>query len=274
MRPYFLVFKIPMELSIIIVNYKTKKLTLQCIKSIYDNKPRVNFEVIVVDNSSEMNKSSQYVLIGNRENVGFAKANNQGIDRAKGKYILLLNSDTKVVGRAIDTLYKYAKSDFKIGGVGAKLLNANGSVQPSAFYLPSTLRTIRAYWFNEKYLIEKYIPKAKGPVQVESLVMAAFVITPNALAKVGKLNEKYFMYFEDLDYCRKLKRAGLKVVYLPSAEVVHYHGSSGKNLADDKDQWRRLIPSSKIYHGLLGYYLTYFVAWSHRQWSRILKLVS
>jgi len=98
--------------------------------------------------------------------------------------------------------------------------------------------------------------------EVEAAAMTAFLITPQGLKQAGLLNEKYFMYFEDLDYCRELKKAGLKVYYLPRAEVIHHHGASGKKIARFEDQWRRLIPSSKIYHGLVKHYLFNFILWS------------
>lgn len=261
------------DVSIIIVNYKTKKLTLQCIKSIYKSKPQVEFEVIVVDNSSEIKESKDYILISNNDNLGFAKANNQGIKRAKGKYILLLNSDTEIKNGAIDKLHEFALSNKGIGAVGPKLLNPDSSIQPSAFHFPAVMQTFKAYWLGQKHLVEKYAPKESHPVEVDVLVMAAFMITPQAISKVGMLDEKYFMYFEDFDYCRELHKAGLKVYYLPSAEVVHYHGYSGKRLAKKEDQWRRLIPSSKIYHGVMSHYLIYFIVWSRRQLNRVLWLL-
>ena len=99
--------------------------------------------------------------------------------------------------------------------------------------------------------------------------MAAFLITPKALNKVGLLDERYFMYFEDIDYCRRIARAGLKIYYLPEAEVYHVHGASGKGLVDDKNQWKRLIPSSKIYHGLLRHYLISFIIASSQKWREL-----
>ncbi len=258
-----------MQLSIIIVSYNTKKLTLQCIKSIYESKPSVDFEVIVVDNASSDGSEKDlgklgsnyknYKFIQNKTNSGFSKGNNIGIKHAKGKYILLLNSDTEVKKNAIDLMYKYATSSKEIGVVGAKLLNPDGSVQASALILPTIEKTIRTFWLGEKNLNGKYVPSEDEPTEVEVLVMAAFMITPTALEKVGKLDERYFMYFEDIDYCRRIKEKGLKIVYLPTAEIIHYHGSSGKNIVDEKNQWKRLIPSAKIYYGTLGYYVQWFI---------------
>jgi len=246
-----------MELSIIIVNYKTPKLTKNCVASIKKYPPKVPYEVIVIDNSID--------------NIGFAKANNKGIRKAKGKYIFLLNSDTEVKKDAIKKLLRFAKENEDAGVVAPKLLNPDGSVQASAFRFPTIILTMREYWFGERNLLSKYVPTTKT---VEVAVTAAFLITPGALEKVGLLNEKFFMFFEEFDYCRRVKATGLKVYYLASAEVVHIHGASGKDLTDWANQWRRLIPSSKIYHGVIKHYIIFFIMWTSQKWQKLLKILS
>jgi len=197
--------------------------------------------------------------------MGFAKANNQGIDKARGKYILLLNSDTKVKQNSVKKLIDFAESKGDAGVVGARLLNSNGSIQGSVFRFPTIFRALRQYWLGEKRILDKYYPKGDKYGVVESVVMAAFLITPNAAKKVGMLNEKFFMYFEDLDYCKRVNDVGLKVYYLPSALVYHYHGVSGKGRK--KLQRERLVASSKIYHGLIKHYLFNLVIWSGEKWK-------
>ncbi len=266
-----------MDVSIIIVNYNTKELTLDCIDSILDEGSDLKMEIIIVDNGStdnsahfleKLERSAVVKLIKNSENKGFAKANNQGIKIAKGEFILLLNSDTKVKKYAIEKLVEFAKMHPETGAVGARLLNTDGTIQDSAFRFPTIGRAIKQYWLGEKGHLEKYAPKSIEPVDV--LVMAAFLITPRALKEVGMLNEKYFIFFEDFDYCRALHKAGLKVYYMKDAEVIHYHGASGKKVADNDNQWRRLIPSSKIYHGLIKHYIFNFVLWSGQKMQTIL----
>ena len=251
------------ELSIVIVSFNTRKLTIESIRSIYGSKPKTKFEVIVVDNASSDGSVKEIKklhfkdlrIIENKENLGFARANNQGIEVAKGEYVLLLNSDTKVQKGAVDELYNFAKNTDDAGVVGPRLLNPNKSVQPSVFRLPNIFSAIRQYIFGEEGLLDKYVPRGLLPTPVEAVVGAAFLITPKALKKVGRLDERYFFYFEDLDYCRGVRRTGLKVYYLPEAKVIHYHGASGKVGTSQGDQWKRLILSSKVYHGLLKYYL-------------------
>lgn len=256
-----------MEISIIIVNYNTKKLTLDCIKSILALRPKVKYEIIVVDNNSNEGfpKSKSYTLIANKSNLGFAKANNQGIKIAQGKYVLLLNSDTIIKDNAIDKLYEFAKSHLDAGVVAPKLLNKDGSIQDSVFHFPTLLGAIKQYWLGQPGNFGLYTPRlTKNPEQsrsVDAVVGAAFLITPQALEKIGGLNEKYFFYYEDLDYCKKVHEVDLKVYYLPDIEIIHFKGASGKRLIEDKNQWKRLIPSSKIYNGILKHYILFFIMW-------------
>lgn len=263
-----------MELSIIIVNYNTKNLTLSCINSIKSADFTGKYEIIVVDNHSEdgsleaLEKLKSIKLIKNSDNLGFAKANNIGIKKALGKYILLLNSDTKVKKGSLDRLVSFAKSHDKAGVVGAKLLNKDGSVQPSAFHFPSITNAIGYYLLGRDTSPLKYFPQGKDAVEVDAVVGASFLITPEAKRKVGLLSEKYFMYFEDIDYCRKVREVGLKVYYLPDAEVIHYHGASGKGGENE-----RLIDASKKYHGTFGYYIYSLTLRVGQKWQKFLKSV-
>lgn len=267
-----------MDLSIIIVSFNTKKLTLACIDSIIKSKPKLKYEIIVVDNASTdgtveaIRKSkilaTKYKILINKVNLGFSKANNIGINVAKGKYVLLLNSDTEVTKHSLDKLVNFAKKNPDAGVIGPKLLNTNGSTQNSVFKFPTVIRAIKQYWMGQSGYFTQYAPKSRKSVEVEAIVAAAFLITPKALRKIGLLDERYFMYFEDLEYCHQVKKSNLKVYYLPTAEVVHHLGASGKNLSDKANQWRRLIPSSKIYHGLLKHYLISFILWSGQKLGR------
>jgi GT2 family glycosyltransferase len=268
-----------LKLSVIIVNFNTENLTSDCINSVVKSNPGINYEIIIIDNGSEekskikeqisklQSKKQRARLIENKGNLGFAKAVNQGIKAAKGKFILLLNSDTLINRGSINRLVAFAQRTPGAGVVGARLLNPDGSVQPSCYHFPSVKNAIIAYWCDGKNLLDKYAPETIS--LVDAVIGGAFLITPKALSAVGLFDERYFMYFEDLDYCRRVWEKGLTVYYFPEAEVIHYHGASGKNLAKGSNQWRRLIPSSKIYHGLVKYYLIYFIMWSGQKWQKI-----
>ena len=280
MRQFLPDFKMT-DLSIIIVNYNTKDLTKACIESVMNEGSKLDFEVIVVDNNSKdgsvtelkklWKKYKNLKLIENKENSGFSKANNQGAREASGEYILLLNSDTVVKRYSFKKLIAFAEKKEDAGVVGARLLNPDGNLQASCFYFPTIKNAIREYWLGQKGLFEKYAPKGNRPVEVEALVGAAFLITPKALQEVGLLDERYFMYFEDVDYCRRVWEKGLKVYYLPEVRVLHYHGVSGKKLADAANQWRRLIPSSKIYHGVFYHTLLNLVLKLGQKWRSLVK---
>lgn len=258
-----------MKLSIIIVNFNTKEVTQKCIDSIYKARIKISFEVILVDNNSKDGSVEQFLklkrknfkTILNQENLGFAKANNQGLLASTGDYKLLLNSDTEVLPDQIEKMLAFASEHKNAGIIAPKLLNKDRTVQASVFRLPSYYRVIKQYLLNGGPILDKYYPETKTYQEVECVVAAAMLITPIGFSKVGMMNEKYFMYFEDFDYCRSMKKYRLKIYYLATSTIVHLHGESGKKLAQNKDQWKRLIPSSKIYHGLLGHYLINLIIW-------------
>lgn len=276
------------KLSIVIANLNTRKLTLECIESIYKQELPFSFEVIVVDDGSndgsvealkklqnslpsrQAGKTPNFKVIFNKENTGYAKANNKGLKIAKGEYWLLLNSDTVVKKNALENLIKFAEETPDAGVVGSKLYNADGSPQPSCFRFPTIRNAILEYWFGRKGLFEKFAPEGEEAVEVNSVVGAAFLITPEAKKRVGMLDERYWAYFEDIDYCRQVWKKGLKVYYLPESEVIHYHGASFKKLADEKNRWRKLIPSSKIYHGVFKHYLLNSIIWVGQKWQKLI----
>ncbi len=267
------------DLSVIIVNYNTKELTLACIESVLKYSTGINLEIVVVDNASKdgskkalrkaWKEHREIVLVENKKNLGFAKANNQGIESSKGEYVFLLNSDTEVKKDSLKKLLEFSKKTKDAGVVSARLLNPDGSIQESCFNFPTIGNAASEYWLGKKGAYSKFAPKGKTPVQIDVCAFAAVLLTPEALNTVGGLEEKYFMYYEDFDYCRRTYEFGLKVYYLPKAEIIHYHGSSGKKIAKDKDQWRRLIPSSKLYHGLFRHYLLYFILWSGQKGQKL-----
>lgn len=252
-----------MNISIVIVSYNTEEILKRCLGSL----PK-EFEVFVVDNASSddsvmmvRKNFPQVKLIINKENLGFAKAVNQALRRIQNKAVLLLNSDTLVKEKTLDKLFEFEKQ-VKPAIIGLKMLNPDGTVQGSCFYLPTIGRAIKEYWFGKKNYFSKYAPKDKQPTLVEAVSGGAMLISQEVIDKIGLFDERFFMYFEDLDYCRRAKKAGFKIYYLPTAEIIHEHGASGKNLAKSEEQWKRLIPSSKIYHGQIKYFLINFILWS------------
>ena len=210
-----------LDLSVIIVNLNTKKLTLDCIKSALAEGPETKKEIIVVDNGSadgsvealeNLASRKLITLIKNKENLGYAKANNQGIRIAKGKYLLLLNNDTIVRRGALTKLVEFAEDTPDAGVVGSKLLNIDGSLQSSCFHFPTIANAVKEYFLGQKGHFKKFAPKGKKPTPVDALVGAAFLITPAAFKRAGLLDERYFAYFEDIDYTEKvIYRQGFEI---------------------------------------------------------------
>ncbi len=269
------------KLSIIIVNLNTKDLTVGCIRSIEKWAKDIPFEVLLTDNGSDDGSveafkkikgenywKDKFTLILNDNNTGYAKANNQGIRKAKGKYIFLLNNDTVVHEDALQNLLKFAEATPDAGVVGSKLLNIDDTLQMSCYHFPTLLNAVKEYWFGKKGLFEKFAPRQGVPVTVDSVVGAAFLITPEAKKRVGILDERYFAYFEDIDYCRQTWRIGLKVYYLPNSVITHYHGATFKKLANESERWKKLIPSSKVYHGVLKHYILNGILWLGQKWQK------
>lgn len=284
-----------MDLSIIIVSFNVKKLLRDCLKSVISDQRLVTrkkpitgrwplvTEIIVVDNASgdgsakivKRIKESQtqklkIVLIENKENLGFAKAANQGIKKADGEYLLLLNPDTLVKSGALLAMVNFAQTHPLAGVIGGRLLDPGGNLQGSCYHLPGISRAIKEWWLGRERISEKYAPKGEEPIEVEAVVGGAFLVPKKVIAKVGLLDERYFMYFEDLDFCRRVRRAGFKVYYLPKAKFIHYHGASGRAIPEKTHQW--LVESSKTYHGNLKYYLLTLIIWLGQKWQRLTGL--
>jgi GT2 family glycosyltransferase len=268
-------------LSIVIVNLNTADLTIECLKSIKKTADNLTFEVLLIDNGSDDDsvKKLQHLLkeeywekkiklILNPVNNGYASANNQGIKKAEGKYILLLNNDTLVHENSLQNLIKFASSRIDAGVVGSKLLNTDGTLQTSCYNFPSLTNAVKEYWLNQRGLLDGFAPGGSTPVVVEGVVGASFLITPTALEKVGILDERYFAYYEDIDYCRKIWRAGLKVYYLPDSVITHIKGATFKKMSDSQNQWRKLIPGSIIYNGKVKHYLIFFVIWTGQKFKK------
>lgn len=274
-------------LSIVVVNLNTRDLTVGCLRSIQKEVGDLSFEVLLTDNGSNDGSveaftkiknedywKDRFTLILNESNTGYAKANNQGIKKSSGKYIFLLNNDTVLHEGAVSELIRFADKTPDAGVIGSRLLNIDNTLQMSCYHFPTLLNAIKEYWLGSKGLFEKFAPTGTEPVTVDSVVGAAFLITPAAKKKVGILDERYFAYFEDIDYCRQTWKNGLKVYYLPASVITHYHGATFKKLANESERWKKLIPSSKIYHGVANHYLINSVLWLGQKWRKIISLIS
>lgn len=234
-----------MDLSVIIVSWNTKKLLEDCLKSLFKYTKELNFEVIVVDNGStddspQMVKSKfpKVILIKNKDNFGFTKANNQGIKVAKGDYIALLNSDTYLIENAFKKLLEAAKSKNNKAVLAPLLLNENRTIQqsvgffpnlPQVFFWMSFLDDLPFGQFLKPYHVDhdSFYKKAR---EVDWLTGAAIFVPREIIKKAGALNEEIFMYGEDVEWCFRIKKAGYKISLYPQAKIVHIGRGSSKKI--------------------------------------------
>ncbi len=228
------------KLSIIIVSWNTREALLGCLNAIFRTIKDIDFEVFVVDNASTDNSQEavrnffpSVKLIENRENVGFAKANNQALQLMKGKYALLLNSDTITSDGAITKIMEFMELNQSIGICGAQLLNKDGTKQRSFDNISTPLtdlinNTVLRIIFPKKYLGKNC--KFDKPVEVESVVGACMLVRKKAINEVGLMDENFFFYYEDMDWCCRMRERGWSVYFHPDAFIYHIRGESSKQL--------------------------------------------
>lgn len=231
------------DLSIVIVSYNTRELLRARLKSLQG-------QTIIVDNASgdgsrEMVEKEfpNVDLIKNRQNVGFAKANNQGIRRTKSTYILLLNTDCEATRQAITETLKFLDTHQEVGGISCKLVLADGSIDPACH------RGFPTPWASLTYFLglEKLFPasrifgqyhqgyKPMGEIHdVDCISGAFFLIRREVIEKVGLLDEAFFMYGEDIDWCFRIRKAGYRIQFYPHVSVMHKKHQSGLAHADSQ----------------------------------------
>lgn len=233
---------LPPDLSIIIVSWNVCDLLRVCLQSVASGRFDLTLEVIVVDSGSSDNTPQMVVeefpwvqLIARLDNVGFPKGNNIGLDVASGRFVLLLNPDTEIVGQALPTMLRYIEDHPEVGVVGPQLLNGDGSVQSSRRRFP-TIATgfFESTWLESmapRTLLEQYyaldLPDDEAAA-IDWVMGAAMLTRREVIEQVGGMDEGYFMYSEELDWCRRIKEADWQVVYLPAAQIVHYVGKSSE----------------------------------------------
>jgi len=247
-----------MDLSIIIINYKTKDLTLQTIDSVFKAKqPKGKLEVILVDNDSQddtpatvRKKFKQVKIIQSNKNLGFAAGNNLGMRKAKGKYVLLLNSDTIIDKNTLVKMIDFMDKNQDVGLSTCRVNLVAGGIDPASHRgFPTPWASLTYYLGLEKLfpkskLFSQYHQSWKGLTtthEIDSPVGAFFMLRKKALNQVGLLDEAYFMYAEDIDLAFRIKQAGWKVIYTPITKILHLKGASGMK----KQVKNKLTPEAK-----------------------------
>ena len=262
-----------MDLSIIIVNYSSREKTIKCLDSVVaSDLTGINWEIILVDNNSHdqlddlVVKYPNLKLIYSHKNWGMGGGNNLGIKNSRGRYLLILNPDTRVQPPAIRTLYDYMESHNDVLIAGPKLLNSDGSLQYSCarfpnFYTPILRRTFIGDYFKSRRDGFLMIGKSHDEVMsVDWLMGSCLLIRRDGFAG---FDERYFMYFEDIDLCRRAKAAGKKVVYIPSALVYHDHARSSASFP-----WYIAPFRDRLARAHIISWLKYFWKWAPFNFSK------
>lgn len=255
-----------MNLSIIIVNFNTKELLNKCLRSIYSQTKKTQFEIIVVDNASKddsidmLHKEfTQVKIIKNKENFGFGNANNQAVKIAKGEWILFLNSDTQINDHAIDKIFYFIENEKIDQVIGCQLLNDDLTIQPSAGFFPSLDRIfLQMTFIDDLPLVKKIIkpyqqsdPNFYTSNHEVDWVTGAFLLLPKKLLeKTGGFDESIFMYGEEVDLCFRLKKTSAKILFTPLAKIVHSKGGSSK------EGFKTAVLGE--YNGLLTFYKKHY----------------
>ncbi len=263
-------------LSIIIASYRQPDLLRVCINSIKEATGEVDYEIIVSDGETGEKTSDlmreefpQIRFFKNVKNIGFAAMVNQGIRVAQGKFILIINADIIFKPKGIERLLKYIEKNSTIGMIGPQLINFDGSIQQSCF-LFYTLWTIvfRRTWLKRLSFAKKHLARFEmkrkqqtgKPLEVDWLMGSVMMVRKEAIKKVGLLDDRFFMYMEDVDWCWRMWQNGYKVVYYPKIKVFHYHGKASGN----KNLFLELV--SPIFNKYTRYHISSAIKffWKHR----------
>jgi GT2 family glycosyltransferase len=266
--------------SIIIVSFNTKDLTIQAIQSVFESLQHLQqseIEVIVVDNNSHDDSvpslkkefGTKIKLIANKENSGFGKANNQGVLEARGKYILFLNSDTIVRLGAIDRMVESLKENLSYGIISCRLLYSDGSYQPQGGALP-TLLNITSWWLwpfpGQLHIVPPYqdtrlIEKSSLLIKRGWVGGTAMMIPKTVLEEIGSFDENIFMYAEDIELCMRAKKAGYTIGIVPNAEIVHIGSASSDSTRAKLGEIKGLLYISSRYFSRVEQLLLRFIFW-------------
>lgn len=236
-----------MDLSVVTVSYNTRELLRECLDSVVSTlaSAAVDYEVLVVDNASGDDSPTMVYeafpearLIANAENRGFAAASNQGIQESSGRCVLLLNPDTVVKPGALDLMRGALEAQSEVGAVGPKLLYPHGGLQHSAFTFPTLTMVFLDFFplhhqlldsgLNGRYPRRWY--EGRDPFPIDHPLGAALMVKRSVVEEVGLLDERFYMYCEEVDWCMRIKKAGWTILCVPQAEVVHHVAQSTRQL--------------------------------------------
>jgi N-acetylglucosaminyl-diphospho-decaprenol L-rhamnosyltransferase len=257
------------DLSIVIVNFNGGALLEPCVESLFAHPPSCAFEVVLVDNGSTDGSCERIVegypqlrVIRNQRNIGLSKAFNMGIRQAGGRYILSLDNDTRVLRGSLAALIRRMEESPRSGAVGGTLLNPDLTAQKTARRAPSPLnavfgrRSILTRWFPHNPISRRYLMdderSRSEPYEVDWLSMAALLVRREAIDQVGMLDERFFVYWVDADWCARIRKGGWRVEAVPAAPIIH-----DENLKSGRRTKRRTRMILDFHRGAYTYYRTH-----------------
>lgn len=238
-----------LDLSIVIVNWNTVDLLRDVLRSTYETMGGITAEVIVIDNASSDGSVAmvqadfpQVILIANPDNRGFAAANNQGFSLAQGRYILLLNSDTIVLGGVLGASVRYLDAHPRVGAMGCRVLNPDLTMQSTCAMWPSLLNLVlltsglwKLSWprFLGRYQMKDWARDSER--SVDSITGCYLMLRREVLDQVGPLDEAFYFFGEETDWCRRMREAGWELRFAPVGEIIHYGSASARKLNHRRD---------------------------------------
>ncbi len=250
-----------MDATIVIVNWNVRDLLMKLLASLHTPYRGKGFDIIVVDNNSSDGSADAIQLqfpsvrlMANKKNIGFSRANNLGASHARRRYLIFLNPDTLASIDAVERLIAWMEAHPQVAAAGPMLRNADGSIQPSRRQFPSTLVLLLYALklhrvFPSLPVIQRYLRRnfaANRDQSVEQVMGACMIIRRDAFEKVGGFDERFHIWFEEVDLCKRLRSAGGEVWFTPSSSITHYGGQSFEQVPTIKNQ-RQFIDSARKY---------------------------
>lgn len=232
-----------MDVSVIIVNYNTKELTLNCLRSIYGSVTKYSFEIFLVDNDSSDGSAAaireqfpNVRIIENIQNVGFARANNQAAEISTGRYMYILNSDTEIEGDVLEKVITYGDRNPDVGLIGTKVVFPDGQLYGNFYMFQTFLSELMfftigiikqrhwSFFHSNKY--KEF--SLEEPSDVDVISGCSLFVKRSVYDTMGLFNDRFFMYYEDGEFCYRVKKKGFRAVYLPTSSIKHIHKGSVK----------------------------------------------
>lgn len=266
------------DLSIVVLSWNTREMTLACLRALSRDACGHSREVIVVDNGSEDGSADaiaeefpEVVLQRNAANAGYSCGNNQGVKLARGRFLCLLNSDTEVQPGALDSLQRFLIKHHDYAAVAPKLVNPDGSTQLACKHFPGLLTALcfdsfwgsfpPGSWVQNRYLMKGF--DHLHSCDVDQPPGACFMISTELYGKLGGLDEELWLFFNDVDICRRVRRAGKKIRYHSEAVVMHHEGASTKTFGKFVVTWNR---------NRMAYYRKHYGPWVMPYMRMVLRM--